>query len=418
MGMVKSIRRLLKFMGPGIITGASDNDPAGISTYSVTGASTGYNLLWLSLFTLPLIAAVQVMAAKIGLVTKKGLTTVIKNNYGLPVVVASVVTLIISNIITIGADLAGMAAAVNLLVPRLKIVVLVPIVAILTALIEVFFSYKLLERYLKWVLLILASYIFAGLFSHPNWSRVLYHTIVPTLELDKTTLTAVVAVLGTTLSPYLFFWQASEEIEELKAEHRQRVSRKRLRERLIEVDFGFFFANLVFFFIILTTAATLNRAGITNIETAAQAAQALRPIAGNQSYLLFSIGLIASGLLAIPVLAGSTAYAVAELFNWREGLDLKARSAPGFYGILVLSVLIGTGINLIKISPIQALYYSQVILGVITPILLTVILLASNNKKIMGDHTNGLTINIIGAITIASMAIAAVLFLLLQFNLL
>ncbi|MHB8841350.1 MAG: Nramp family divalent metal transporter [Candidatus Aquicultor sp.] len=413
MGAVNSIRAFLRFLGPGVITGASDNDPAGISTYSVTGASTGYDLLWLSVFTLPLIIAVQVMSAKIGLVTRKGLARVIKENCGLPVVAISVIVLLVSNIVTIGADLAGMASAINLLVPRLRIAVLVIVIAFFTAVIEIFVSYKLFERYLKWVLLVLVTYILAGFYAHPDWSQALRHTFIPTLNFDKAHLTALVAVFGTTVSPYLFFWQTSQEIEELKAEKRQRFSQKMLRERLIEVDFGFLFANIVFYFIILTTAATLHQAGIANIETAAQAAEALKPIAGSASTLLFAIGIIASGLLAIPVLAGSTAYVVAELFDWPEGLSLRARRAPGFYGILVLSVLIGTGIDFVNISPIQALYYSQVIVGIITPALLIVITLIANNKKILGNHVNGLLTNSIAIITVIAMTAAAILFFVL-----
>ncbi|HZD60967.1 MAG TPA: Nramp family divalent metal transporter [Anaerolineae bacterium] len=415
MNIVKRVREYLRFLGPGIITGASDNDPAGISTYSVVGAATGYGLLWLSLFTLPMLIAVQDMSAKIGLVTRRGLAEVIKENYGITVLIISVIAILISNTVTIGADLAGIAAAINLLIPGVKVAFLVPIAAIFIAALEVFVSYKTFERYLKWVLLILVAYIFAGIFAHPNWLLALYHTLVPTLQLDKAQLTAVVAVLGTTLSPYLLFWQASQEVEELKERDEEAVAAKELRSRILEVDFGFFFANLIFFFIILTTAATLNQEGITNIQTAEQAAQALRPIAGDASYLLFSIGLVASGLLAIPVLAGSTAYVVAELFGWREGLREKVRQAPGYYFTLVTSILAGISINFIKLNPIQAIYYSQVLLGIITPILLVVIMLISNDRIIMGDHVNGLPTNILGALAIIAMAGAATLFFVLQF---
>lgn len=415
MGMVKRVRDYLRFLGPGIVTGASDDDPAGISTYSVVGASTGLSLLWTSVFTLPLIIAVQVMTAKIGLVTRRGLVAVIKEHYGIAILGITLIVAVVSNIVTIGADLAGVAAAINLIYPGIGIAILVPIVAVFTGALEIFISYRLFERYLKWILLILISYIFAGFLSHPDWGTVLYHTFVPTLQFNKTQLAALVAILGTTLTPYLFFWQTAQEVEELKARHEVTVSQKELRDRLLEVDFGFFFANLIFFFITLTTATNLNQAGITNIQTASQAAQALRPIAGNASSLLFSIGLIASGLLAIPVLAGSTAYVVAEFFGWREGLSQKVRSAPGFYLTLFISVLIGTGIDFISLNPIRIIFYSQVLVGIITPVLLMIIMLVANNKNIMGDHANGLPTNIIGLIAILAMTAAAILFIYLQF---
>ncbi len=413
MRAVRRIRSYIRFLGPGIITGAADDDPSGITTYSIVGASTGYNLLWLSLYTIPMAVAVQVMSARIGLVTKQGLAKIIKEHYGLLIILASAFVVLASNIVTIAADLAGSAAAINLLVPRIKIGYLVPAVAILTAVSEVFISYKMLERYLKWVLLVLLSYVFAGFLSHPNWATALYHTIFPRLVFDKTQLTAAVAFLGTTISPYLFFWQTSQEVEELKAEKLNYVTRGKMRARVNEVNLGFIYSNTLTFFIVLTTAATLHREGITNIQTAAQAARALRPLAGNVSELLFTIGLVASGLLAIPVLAASNAYVVAELFGWNEGLSKKVSNAPRYYLTIVISIIVGIAIDYVNINPFQAMYYSQVFVGILTPVLVIVIMLVSNNKKIMGDHVNGLLANLFGAVTILAMITAAVLFFIL-----
>jgi Mn2+/Fe2+ NRAMP family transporter len=354
------------------------------------------------------------MCARVGLIAREGLGTAIKDNYGKTMLIISAFAVLIPNLVTIGADLAGMAAGINLLVPRFPISAMVPVVAIIIAVVEILASYKTIERYLKWLLLILFAYVFAGFLAQPDWGQALYHTIIPTVKFDKTTLTAIIAVLGTTISPYLFFWQASEEVEEIQDEGAQAISKQELRSRLQEVSVGFTFTNIVFFFIILTTAATLNKQGIMSITSARQAAEALAPIAGNASSLLFALGIIGSGILAVPVLAGSTAYVVSEIFGWREGLNEKLRKAPGFYTVLVVSILIGTSIDLLHISPIGALYYSQVIGGLLVPILLVVIMRISNNKEIMNAHVNSRLMNVIGYTAIVSMTLAALLFIYLS----
>lgn len=410
------LRKAIRYLGPGLITGASDNDPSGISTYSVAGASLGYALLWMSVFTLPLSMAVQDMCAKVGLVTKKGLATVIKEHYGTGFHFLTATIVIISNVATIGADLAGMAAGINLLIPSffLSPSLLIPVIALSLATAEIYLSYRTIERYLKWTLILLFAYIAAGFLSHPDWGPVLHSTLIPVIRTDKLFITTIVAILGTTITPYLFFWQASQEVEEITWLHEKRISSAEYRGRMLEVDIGFIFTNIIFFFIILTSAATLNKAGITNIQTAGQAAQALKPVAGNLSFALFAMGLIAAGTLAIPVLAGSTAYVVAELMGWQEGLDKPFRKAPGYYGIIMASIFIGIGIDLVRFSAIKSMFYSQVLNGLLAPVLLVMILNICNDKGIMREHVNGRWMNLFGFLALASMTAAAIIFIILQ----
>lgn len=400
---MKSIRRFFRKLGPGLVTGAADNDPSGISTYSVAGATTGYSLLWLSVATLPMTIAVQGMCAKVGLVTRLGLAAVIRRNYPRWVLYLAAALLIISNIPIIAADLLGIAAGLNLLFPGVDITLFIAPVALLILLVELYESYDTIESVLKWLTLVFFAYIFAAIMAKPDWLFALHNTLIPHLEWNATFLTIAVAVLGTTITPYLFFWQSAEEVEELHTKH----TKASLKDALIDVNAGMLYLHAIVFFIILTTAATLYSSGI-EIRTAADAARALEPLAGSASTFLFAIGLIGAGALAVPVLTGSTAFVLAETFGWKDGFEKKVRKAPGFYLTLTASMILGVIIALSGIDVIKALVLSQVLAGVIAPILLVILLLICNNRKIMGKHVNGWYFNLFGSITVVLMATIAI----------
>lgn len=396
---MNSLRRFFRNLGPGLVTGSADNDPSGISTYSVAGAKTGYGLLWLAVLTLPMTIAVQGMAAKVGFVTRKGLAAVIKQYYPRPVLYAAASLLVISNIPIIAADLLGIAAGLNLLLPQIPLVAFVVPIAVLIFAAEVFENYHRLERALKWLTLIFFTYVAAGLLAGPDWAAALSNTVIPHIEFNTTYFAIIVAMLGTTITPYLFFWQSSEEVEELHDRH----GKTTMRNMLIDVNAGMIYLHVIFYFVILTTAATLFSSGI-EINTAADAAEALKPLAGEASSLLFGIGLIGAGLLAVPVLTGSTAFVLAETFGWREGFEHRVRKAPGFYATLAVSMALGVIIAISGVDVIDALFYSQVLAGIIAPILLVLLLLICNNRKIMGNKTNGWFFNLFGVITVVVMA--------------
>jgi NRAMP (natural resistance-associated macrophage protein)-like metal ion transporter len=400
---MKSIRRFFRKLGPGLVTGAADNDPSGISTYSVAGATTGYSLLWLSVATLPMTIAVQGMCAKVGLVTRLGLAAVIRRNYPRWVLYLAAALLIISNIPIIAADLLGIAAGLNLLFPGVDITLFIAPVALLILLVELYESYDTIESALKWLTLVFFAYIFAAIMAKPDWLFALHNTLIPHLEWNATFLTIAVAVLGTTITPYLFFWQSAEEVEELHTKH----TKASLKDALIDVNAGMLYLHAIVFFIILTTAATLYSSGV-EIRTAADAARALEPLAGSASTFLFAIGLIGAGALAVPVLTGSTAFVLAETFGWKDGFEKKVRKAPGFYLTLTASMILGVIIALSGIDVIKALVLSQVLAGVIAPILLVILLLICNNRKIMGKHVNGWYFNLFGSITVVLMATIAI----------
>lgn len=417
--MLSKLKKVFRKFGPGIITGASDDDPSGIATYSMAGASHGYSLLWTALITFPLMSSIQEMCARIGVVTEKGLAGNIKTVYKSKILLYPLAVLIISaNTLNIGADLAGMAAAANLLIP-INPLILASAMTVLIILLMVFFPYRLIAANLKWLTFALLAYIASALVTKQDWMLILYKTLVPTVDFSKETITLLVAILGTTISPYLFFWQTSEEVEEKKElEHRTHkniiVTKHELKEVREDVDLGMFFSNLVMFAIIATTASTLYGAGIHQIESADQAALALEPIAGNAASLLFTLGIVGTGLLAIPVLAGSAAYAIAETFGWKEGLNRPFRQAKLFYLVIIFATIVGFLINFAHINPFRALFYTAVMYGLISPILILFILLLANNKKIMGTNTNGRVTNILGIITFLLMTGAAVVFLVLQ----
>jgi NRAMP (natural resistance-associated macrophage protein)-like metal ion transporter len=407
------IKVYLASLGPGLITGASDDDPSGIGTYSQTGAQFGYAQLWTSLFTFPLMTAVQEACARIALQTGGGLAQAIRKYYPKPVLYFCVLLLFIANTINLGADLGAMAASAQMLLGIPYLIWLMAI-TLLSVVLEVFVDYKRYARVLRYLTLTLFAYLIVPFIAKQNWGQALRDTVIPTIQFDRDYLLNLVALLGTTISPYLFFWQASQEIEEeidegkTSVRSRKGVSRVDLKWMRTDVVAGMLLSNVVSWFIIATTAATLFRNGITNIDSAQKAAEALRPFAGDGAYLLFAIGIIGTGLLAVPILAGSAAYAVAETFKLREGLYLKLRQAPGFYGVIAFSTLLGFGMNLIGLNPIQALYYTAILNGIVAPPLLVMIMLIGNNRAIMKSKVNGPLSNTLGWIATIAMSAAAV----------
>ncbi len=402
------IKTFFKNLGPGIITGAADDDPSGIATYAIAGAQFGYQLLWTAWLTFPLMTAVQEMCARIGLVAKTGLARVIKTNYPRPLLWVAMALVLTANIFNIGADLSGMAAAAKLLFPSNELATSL-LMAIIMVVLMVRLPYRKIAAIFKWLTLALFSYIATFLVIRPEARALLTATFLPNLHLvwQPAYLLTLVAVFGTTISPYLFFWQASEEAEEQTLHHRI-VTKNELKSETEDTVSGMFFSNIVTYFIIAATGATLFQAGVNNIGTAAEAAMALRPLAGDLAYLLFAVGIIGTGILAIPVLAGSAAYAVAETFNFTEGLNKSFHRAKAFYGVIVVATLLGFLLNLVGLSPIKYLFYSAVLNGLVAPILIAVILLIANNKKIMGAYTNRPLSNILSLITLIIMSLAAV----------
>ena len=407
------LRRFLSLLGPGLITGASDDDPSGIGTYSMAGASLGFSTLWMALFTFPLMASVQFICAKIGMVTGTGLARVLRKHYSKPLLYTVVISLVIANTINAGVDLGAIAAALNLLVPVPIALMVVPIALIILVL-QIWCSYELIEKTFKWLTLALFAYVGSAFFARPDWREVLRGTFIPTFSFDSKFLSMAVAILGTTISPYLFFWQASEEVEEeihmdRRTLHQRRgATEEELRTAKIDVNTGMFFSNIVMYFIILATAATLFKAGKTDIQSATEAAQALSPLAGPGASILLALGLIGAGFLAVPILTGAGAYAVAETFGKRYGLNQKPRRAKFFYGVIALSTLVGMLVNFLGINPITALFWTAVINGLLAPPLLVIIMLIANNRKIMGERVNGTWANILGWATTLIMFAAAI----------
>ena len=407
------LKRFFKMLGPGLITGASDDDPSGIGTYAVTGASLGFSTLWTALFTLPLMTAVMLTCARIGMVSGMGLTAVLRRHYSRNLLYLAVAGLVIANTINVGADIGAIAAAINLLIPIPIVVLIIPIAGVILAL-QIWGSYKLIAKTFKWLTLALFAYIGSALYAKPDPMQVLKGTFVPSLSFDPSFLSTLVALLGTTISPYLFFWQASQEVEEeigfgrMTVSQRKGATDKEMKYARWDVYIGMFLSNLVMYFIILATAATLFKAGQTNIQSAADAAQALKPIAGAGASLLLAIGLIGTGFLAVPILTGSSAYAVCEAFRGKFGLNEKLRHAKLFYGVIIGSTAVGLLINFVGINPIRALFLAAIINGFLAPPLLVIIMLVGNNRRVMGRHVNGRWTNILGWTTTAVMFAAAV----------
>ena len=413
--MIK-LGKIFKKLGPGIITGASDDDPSGIATYSITGAQSGYSLLWSALFTFPLMASIQEMCARIGLVTGRGLAGNMRQHYPKLVLYLIAILVIVSNTINIGADISGMAESAHLIIPiPAQYLALATTILILFLLIKL--PYKKIAASLKWLTFALFAYIVAALVTKQDWLTIVKSTFLPQLTFDQNSISLLVAILGTTISPYLFFWQTSEEVEELeesgkivKSRKIQIVTKHELKGMREDVTFGMFFSNLVMFAIIATTASTLFVKGQKEIQTAAQAASALTPLAGPLASLLFAVGIIGTGLLAIPVLAGAAAYAVAEIFSWQEGLDKRFHKARAFYFVIIVSTVFGFLINLSGINPFKLLFYTAVIYGLISPILILAILHLSNKTGVMGKSKNGVLSNTLGIITFLIMTATALSF--------
>jgi Mn2+/Fe2+ NRAMP family transporter len=376
-------------IGPGLVTGAADDDPSGIGTYSQVGAASGFGLLWTAVFALPLAAAVQESTARLGLVTGRGLASLIKSRFPRWVLVAAVSIVAIANTFNIGADIGSMAAATRLIVPVPYVVLVLAFTAVM-ALIEVFVPYRTYSRILRWLCLSIASYVIVLFFIDVSWVTVLSHTFVPRLHMNRSTIAAIIALFGTTISPYLFFWQGAEEVEEIAADGGvPSPTSDHMAAMRGDVVFGMGSGVLVMFAIMVTAAATIGKNGSVTITSAEEAAKALRPFAGDLAGLLFTLGIVGVGLLAVPVLAGSTAYAISEAFGWREGLGLKLRQARLFYLVIVASMVGGLAMTAVGINAVRALYFAAILNGVAAPPLIVLIVLLSRSRDLMGDHASG-----------------------------
>jgi len=408
--------RYFRVLGPGLVTGASDDDPSGIATYAVAGATMGMSLLWTAGATFPLMTAIQLICARIGLVSGVGLMAAVRGRYRYGFLQIACLLLLVANTFNIAADLAGMGDAVEMLL-GLSPHLVIPVIGVVILMTTIYCRYTTFAQYLKWLTVALFAYIVTAFLAAPDWKQVLRATVVPTVHWNREWLMAFVGILGTTISPYLFFWQASHEVEEKKAHgfvtlrERQGATAHELRDARLDVGVGMLFSNLVMYFIILTTAATLHRAHVGGIETTRQAAEALRPLAGDGAYLLFTIGILGTGLLAIPVLMGSASFAVAELYRWRAGLDHPFGRAPRFYLIMVLALSGGLALDLLHLNPIRMLFWSAVLNGLLAPPLMVLVMLVGNNREIMGAHVNGPWLNALGWTATALMSLAALAFL-------
>jgi NRAMP (natural resistance-associated macrophage protein)-like metal ion transporter len=411
---LKESKEYLKKIGPGVITGAADDDPSGITTYSQAGAQYGTSLLWLSAWVYPLVATVQEMCARIALVTGRGLASNIKHTYSKKILYICTILLFFANTLNIGADLGAMAKAIQLIIPQASFIFLVIFVGLAGLFLEILIPYRKYTKYLKWLVLAVFSYILTGLIIHMDWSLLLRDGLIPQITFSKNQILLITGILGTTISPYLFFWQTSQEIEEeitngkTTLRSRKGTTHSEIKEMKVDIWVGMFLSNLVMFFIIAVCSSTLFANGITNINTAADAALALKPLAGSWATLLFAIGIIGTGLLAIPVLAGSAAYAISESFGWKEGLYRKYKTAHAFYGVIAVSIIIGILINFIGIDPMKALLYSAIANGIVAPVILVFIVKISSSKKIMGEFKNPLITQTIGWITTVLMGVTAI----------
>ncbi|TSA46571.1 divalent metal cation transporter [bacterium] len=412
---MKKARQYWHILGPGLTTGSADDDPSGIATYSQAGSQYGFSLLWLAPLTFPLMALVQEMCARIGLVTGRGLAGNIRAHFSRKVLIFTTILLFAANTFNLGVDLGAMAKATQLLAPRLNFVFLVVAFTALSLVMQIFIPYKNYAKYLKWLAFVLLSYVVSALLIRLNWHEIIYASVVPTLKFSKDQIILICGILGTTISPYLFFWQTSQEVEEeiLKGEttvkmRMEATHKTEIKEMRIDVWSGMFVSNLVMFFIITACAATLYVNGITNINSAADAALALRPLAGEASYLLFAIGILGAGLLAVPVLAGSVSYAISETFKWREGLYWTLKQAHAFYGVIIISMVGGLLVNFVGLDPIKALIYSAVANGIVAPVILVFIVRLSSNRKIMGEWTNRPVVTFWGWVTTGIMVVTAV----------
>ncbi|MFN8278597.1 MAG: divalent metal cation transporter [Chitinophagales bacterium] len=408
--------RFWKRLGPGLITGASDDDPSGITTYTQAGAQFGFGTLWTALLTFPLMAAIQEMCARIGLVTRRGLTGTLKTYYPKPVLVIMVLFSAPAIVMNIGADIAGMGAVGNLLFPEIKAGFFSVGFTLMLILAMVYLPYRQIATVLKYLCLTLLVYLAVPFFTRPDALAVLQNTFIPHWQFTPQYINMLVAVLGTTISPYLFFWQTNMEVEELEHNPTIVVDKRLLQSVRSDVDSGMLFSIVVMYFITLTAGSVLYQGGGASIETVEQAARALEPVAGRSAYLLFAIGVIGTGLLAIPVLSGSLSYIVCELFDWREGLDNQFHEARPFYAVMAISMILGLSMESLGLSPVKALIYAAVLYGVTAPVLIAIVLHIANNKRIMGAYTNGRWSNAMGVATLVLMTLSALALLYFQFH--
>jgi len=410
------LARFWKIIGPGLVAGASDDDPSGIATYSQAGAAYGLSTLWTSILAFPLMASIQKMCAKIGLVTSQGLTGTLKKNYPKPVLYIMLLFSFPAIIMNIGANIAGMGDVGNLLFPTIDGSFFSVFFTLLLLGLIIYLPYKKIASFLKYLCIVMLVYFVVPFLYKQNFTEIIKATFIPTISFNKEFFTILVGILGTTISPYLFFWQASVEVEEMKGKKKHlMVNKKIIHEMKQDVDFGMAFSGFVMYFIILTTGTVLFKEGIHQIDTVEQAAMALKPLAGNLAYLLFSVGVIGTGLISIPVLSGSLSYIFTETFGWEQGLDKKFHEAKEFYIIIAISLLLGLIINYIGISPIKALIYTAILYGITAPVLIAIILHISNNKKIMGEFVNDRKTNVLGFAALLIMTIAALLLIYFQF---
>jgi NRAMP (natural resistance-associated macrophage protein)-like metal ion transporter len=405
-----------KKIGPGLVTGASDDDPSGIATYSQAGAAFGLSTLWTAIIAFPLMAAIQQMCARIGLVTSQGLTGTLKKHYPRPILYLMLLFSFPAIIMNIGADIAGMGAVGNLLFPTIEANYFSVIFTIILLGLIIYLPYQKIASVLKYLCIVMLVYFIVPFLYKQDFTAIIKATFIPTIRFDKNFMAIIVGILGTTISPYLFFWQASVEVEEMKNRKHIIVNKKIIREINQDVDFGMTVSGFVMYFIILTTGTVLYNGGIHQIDTVEHAAMALKPIAGNLAYLLFAVGVIGTGLIAIPVLSGSISYIFSETFGWEQGLDKEFHEAKGFYVIIAISLILGLSINYIGISPIQSLIYTAILYGLTAPVLIAIILHISNNKKIMGTNVNGKVANFLGFSALVIMSVAAIALLYFQLS--
>jgi Mn2+/Fe2+ NRAMP family transporter len=409
------IRRFFRVLGPGLVTGASDDDPSGITTYSQAGAQFGIHTLWTAVLALPLMVGIQEMCARIGIVTKQGLTCTVRNNYPRPVLYLMLLVTFPAIVLNIGADIGGMGAVAHLIFPRLPAVFFSAGFTLVLIFLIIYLPYHRIAAILKYLCLFLLLYLVVPFLSKQNWPAVLRHTFIPTVHFNKEYISILVAILGTTISPYLFFWQATMEAEDVQHQKKKQVLNKGVMKKMgLDIDIGMLFSCVVMFFITLTAGTVLYNGGIHQIDTVEQAAQALKPIAGRLSYLLFAFGVIGTGLLAIPVLSGALSYIVSDTFGWKSSLDKKYHEAKPFYLVMVVSMITGCCINYTGISPIQALIYTAILYGITSPVMIAIILHIANNKEVMGEFTNSRRANILGFTTLIIVTVAAFALLYLQ----
>ena len=414
---VKKIIRFWKKLGPGLVTGASDDDPSGITTYSQAGAQFGLSTLWTALITFPLMAAVQEMCARIGMVTSKGLTGTLKEHYSKPILYLMLLFSFPAILMNIGANIAGMGAVGNMLFPSVNAGFFSIGFTIMLMGIFVFLPYRKFAALLTYLCIVLLVYLIVPFLYKQDFLAILRGTLIPKIAFTKEFVGILVAILGTTISPYLFFWQATMVSEDRNLKRKKIIVDKMVLDDLKQdVNFGMLFSNVIMFFIILTSGTVLFNAGINKIDTVEQAALSLRPLAGDSAYLLFAIGIIGTGLLAIPVLCGCLSYIVSETFGWEKGLNKKFHQAKAFYSITIISLLLGLLMNYVGISPVQALLWSAILYGITAPVLILIILNIANNKEVMGEFTNNKKSNFLGYTAFTLMSVAALTLIYLQFS--